>query len=353
MTLHLFEPITSPFTDPKRRPAALWAILFVLLGAVAAHVASEMGWGIVEHVAHGVIVAALVGLFWHFPEVSDLLRRFARELFIDRGFLRQLDRNTLLALRRGAADALVSPYVTTQVHDWTDLHAEVEELLFSSILPGPPRASDAANATRGVYRQNYDENVTVRLVRLEQLLKELDLSMDGLDARVLNTLIADLKTVTTSELVSPVYGPTLVRFYTRAQDIPGIPPDKRVRVALGTNGARPTALPLTVTDHPDSGVEIRGERTVPLLAGVTKVRLETHEYDLSGEHSFIANTMDRPTKGLRVEVNLHSDLEFTLDGDVMGLAKEEPSTLPNGIRLVCKGWLLEEHGYIVFWWRKA
>ena len=57
------------------------------------------------------------------------------------------------------------------------------------------------------------------------------------------------------------------------------------------------------------------------------------------------------TKGVRVEV--HGDPGLAFDGDVIGLGgKDDPTPLADGIRLQYRGWLLEDHGFVVFWWKK-
>jgi len=121
-------------------------------------------------------------------------------------------------------------------------------------------------------------------------------------------------------------------------------------VAVGDENYR--EVQLHQRDLPDpQGIEFTGCREIELPAGVTRIRLKTVEYHPDAKGPFILSTMDSLTKGLRVEVH-GAGLAF--DGDVIGLGeRDDPTPLPDGIRLHYPGWLLEDHGYVVFWHPKG
>jgi len=307
-----------------------------------------------EHLGMGMVVAGVLALLWHTQEMSEFFRKNAEDVILGERYLERLSRARLFEVRSRIADVLVREHVTWRDHEWPQFLQDTETLLFTKCLPGPPTQADRPSP--GVYRRDLKNDITVTLGPLKGFLAEIGVSPAQVPAEALDRIVVREETVSQCTIVAPRDNLDYPTFLTlEAQSLPGVPAEKRARmdVAIGELGYEPVPVKARAKDgHPDFFV-ISAERVLRLGAGETKIRSKFVEFHPAGFSPFILETMGCLTRGLDVRVKMLAP-GYRFEGEVFGLgADAEADVTASGLWLKYNGWLLEDHGYVVFWWRST
>ena len=330
-----------------------WAQIILTAGAgLLLSSLSTSGWtGPLHHIGIGLLVAAVVTSFWHLREFSEFFEKFARAILIDHKYLEQLNLESLTDLRSKAAQVILESRTDNPDYKHHELGEWIDQKLFDAWLPGKEPRS-------GIYREGYREEVTLQYLTLGEALAEVkeksqeDLQ-EVLGSRVLKVTSVSRYTLVAPRVDSSDYRDHLVTYTGRAADLPGFPIDKRLFVQAGHGQEDAVDLNISVTDHPEGGVEFKAE-PIPLLFknGECEVWMRSVEYQSTERQSHILNTMAILTKGLDVNLRVvGAGPKLIFEGDVIATGNADHKTpLPGSVSLVYEGWLFEGHGYYIWWW---
>jgi len=348
----LFAPAEPAGDDIWPRQPSHASIAFIVLSGLAlSYHFSETGkWQFLHHIGIGLIVAGVVSAVWQLPEMRQFFIELAVGVMVDAKYLSKLRITALRQMRETSINALVRRHTTNpdyEIHAFADW---LDSLLIQKLLPLEKEAS-------GTYRTDYRERVAVRLMTLGEVLQEMQESVPaGTD---LSFRIIKQTSVSTFRIVSPQRenrshkAPVSIW----AAQMPAIPNAKRVMLSIGTSQDTATRIDLKVKGENDSegGLTFEAEYDVSLTDGTGSVWMQVVEYRLAESESWILNTFALLTYRLDVAVyvlNSNDDLKF--DGNVIGGLGSAPpryTHMPNGMTFHYDGWLLEDHGYFMWWWK--
>ncbi len=299
------------------------------------------------HIGMALTIAAIITLFYQLHEMSVLFQSIARTTLIENDYLRLLNTAALRKVRTSAAAEILHRGVDNPRYERLALEGLVDNLLYKTLAP-------ARGAPSGAYRENYREVVTLEFIEMAEAARLL-----GLDAHALGGGEYLLRETSIAEyvVVSPRLRDSLFRNHdvvlsVTLADVPGVPLAKRARVWVGESAATATPLHLVFKDRADGGFEYEGRTTVPFVDGQAHVWMKLEEWRFGMRQPHIFNIMALPTKGISATVFMTGrSLPLVFEGSIVAIeSTPEPSWQPNGIHLEYPGWLLEGHGYFVWWW---
>lgn len=327
----------------------------IVAGLFFAYNAPETGfWRILRELGIGLIVAAIVTLFWQLREVSEYFTTLARATLIEDAYLGKLSLPSLRKLRTAAASAILDRLVDNRPrYDWKQIENWVDNVLFEKCLPGELPLS-------GIYREDMYKKIELQFMSLREALLEVggsieDISDEELDTEVAKQTTYNRYTVIAPRRNAPGYAEYPVTLYGKSADMPrSFPLDKRVGLRVGKNEADSVEVKVTVTDVARGGIEFRAEQRLPLVGGETAVWTKLVEYNSGPREPFFLDTMSHLTKELTVDLTIvGTRKKLIFDADVIGLAPGETiEPTESGIFLHYPGWLLEDQGYMIWWWQQ-
>jgi len=272
-------------------------------------------------------------------------------VMVDAKYVKKLHVDDLREMRSKSIDAMFRRHVTNPTYEIEALTEWLDSLLIAELLPNDTSGS-------GIYRTDYRERVAIELITLGQALDEL--SIPCADDSERGIRLIKQTSVATFSVISPQHTaePYPATLNVRSSSIPSFPPERRVQFRVGPSQSQATAVAMTSDGHAndgDGGITLIGVQTLPFKNGVCDVWLETIEYRLAESESWVFNTMGTLTYGLDTQIYVvNSNEPFKFEGSVTGgLGSENPKKihLPNGMAFHYDGWLLEDHGYFLWWWR--
>lgn len=307
-----------------------------------------------HHVGIGLIVAAAVTTFWQFREFEEFFGQFAQDVLISDKYLEKLNERALSDLRSRAGRAIVKSHVNNPNYERGPLSDWIDELLYSSLLPG-----DAVGS--GIYRDEFNETIALEYPTLAQALSEVGSSPEAIDATELAGSVLKVTTTTTYRAIAPRlrdkrYENYSIAYWGNGADLPHFPLQQRIRVMVGHSEETASELPLAISDEGPGGIEYKGN---PLLlkfdeAGCCQVWMRTVEYRAPEREPYMLNSMSMLTRNLHVQIyQTGPGPKLIFDGGLMATGAKRPAQ--HGISdfsLTYVGWLFEDHGYYIWWWPK-
>jgi len=308
------------------------------------------GYLLFEHIGLGLIVAAVVTVFWQLREISEFFQTLARSTLIDDSYLEKLNLESLRRLRSSAASAILDKSVNNPRYDWRDLERWVDTQLFEKCLPGTESMS-------GVYRENLVDHLTLEFLTLRDFLSAAGRSTAGvreeiLDSDVLRQTLTTRYTVIAPQVGGDRYAAYKVSFNEKPAIFPDLPTDLRFQFFAGTSESTAVeVMPQRIESA--RGIGFVAERDIPLVEGRTDIWTRQIACTMPLREPFILQTMKDLTHNLRVHLSVAGARQrFVFDGEVIGFGgSDRVEYLPNGITVEYAGWLFEDHGYILWWWQ--
>jgi hypothetical protein len=305
--------------------------------------------GLLTHFGDALMIASILALLWHTTEMVEFFSALATETMIDNRFLKRLKPEALQNLRFGISEALVAHAVDNPRHRWKDLHAWMDSTLFDTCLP--------TAQTESVYRENFDEVIVLRFVSLSEALAELKVDSSGVDTGALDLALVRIETITSYSVISPRIGrPKTYKKSMRIQstDLRGMPLKDRFTWFAGSSREEAVRQALVAVDVPHGGVEVTGEVELQMKDGIADVWERAIEYHAAAWSPYVVTTMSVLTHGGRLHVSVDgASAGLKFDGDAIGFGRgDQVQYLSHGIQLAYPGWLLEDHGFVVWWWRE-
>jgi len=303
---------------------------------------------VAEHLGLGLIVAAIVTAFWQLRELTEFFQSLARSTLIEDGYLNRLRIGSLRTLRSRAASAIVSRIVDNPRYKWQQLEQWVDTELFEKCLPGDVPLS-------GVYREDLRDEITLEFISLRDALRETKIKSDGFPPEALNQDILKQTIKTTYTVIAPKKDSDLYRHYKvtiseRVADVPYLRSELLFQFFVGHGESDAVKVDCKPTPRKAGGVEFNGEHSIPIVNGEAKVYTSRVIFSLPHREPFALQTMAVLTHDLQAHLTVDRK-NFVLDGDVIGLGgKATKRGDKNWIALEYKGWLFENHGYIISWW---
>lgn len=305
---------------------------------------------LVGHIGVAVVVATLIGILFHFREFSELFLTLAKSTLIEDGYLEKLKPESLLALRASAGRVIIGSAVDNEKYDRKHLESLIDDVLFKKLLP-------TKSGTGGVYRQNLVEMIILRIMTLKDALEDVGAPTEGIDESDLTAPVIKSIETTEYELVAPrkdtsLLDPFNVPLEGNSATLKGFPKEKRVKYQVGT--CREDAKDVEVMcDTKNGGFHFIASGSVSFGEGKTTVWCRRVEYKSPIDEPFMLKLMNRLTRNMDVRVNVSGGSPFNFSGGVFGLGDSpNPEPIEDGIRLKYNGWMLEDHGYYVWWWKE-
>lgn len=316
--------------------SAMWFLFFVGLGgAVIVYLATpveENPWRqLALHVGVALMVAVLVGIFALMHEFRGIFLRHLEEVLVDQRFINSLSPTTLLEISRKAFHASIFRSVNNTEHQWEKIYQTVS----SEILP----------LAAMEHRESYEEHVTLDFMTLGQVAAELALPAPPANP---NIEVCRRTTTTFYRVISPQeceMSTYPVNYEIEVEAIPGLPPERHADVSVQKDNENPTPLVLTATMNARV-VKLVGTRNVEYQKSCV-IKLSTTEW----EHDawFQLMTMRTFTKDFVTSVTSNKDLDLKWYVFAMGGRTNDPVIKPRSIYLKHTGWLLPNHGAMVYW----
>jgi hypothetical protein len=325
--------------------------MIVGLFLVTLSLPSHQTQSILEHIGIGLIVAAIVTAFWQLREISDFFVSLSRQTLIEHDYVKTLNLPSLRKLRSTAATAIFSQLVDNKTYESAGVESLADEILHTQLAPGEAPLS-------GIYRDDYVENIVLESISTEEAIKEL-----GSSASMSTTVekpLTVLKETSTYEyrVVAPRLDHPYYREYTvecsgRSADMPLAPLDKCLTLRVGPSRDEAKLVPLSFKNDPDGGYHFEGKVAMPFRNGEVRVWSQLVDYRIEERQPFVFHSMVHLTHKARVHIQVTSQQHcLAFDGDWFGVSGVgEKRYFPNGIELTYSGWLLENHGYFIWWWR--
>ena len=306
---------------------------------------------LVGHIGVAVVVATLVGILFHMREFSEFFLSLAKSTLIEDGYLEKLKPESLLQLRARAGSVIIGATVDNEKYDRRHLERLIDEVLFKKLLP-------TENSHDGIYRQNVSEIITLKIMTLQEALAECKVSVGSLSANELAAPIIKCTELTEYELVAPRKAVLLSKEFSvpllgNSTAIKGFPKEKRVSYQVGTS--RESSKPVDVeTTEKDGAFQFTATGSVTFKDNITTIWCRRVEYRSPNNEPFMLKLMSRLTRNIDVRVNVLGGPPLSFSGGVFGLASTvpDPEMTEDGIRLKYDGWMLEDHGYYVWWWNR-
>jgi hypothetical protein len=304
---------------------------------------------VLHDIGIGLVVAAIVTVVWNLSEFTEFFERFAQGILVRDEYLRRLSDDALKELRLRAAKTILDRYVDNEAFNRTALEHAIDQQLYGKLLPAPGKLS-------GMYREDYTDNVTLEFITVSRALEDLGERIEHLSDSDRATAVLRVTTITTYRMISPILSNEVyeVPFNGKAADLDLIPMNKRIQLFVGANEAQSKKVEITTTNNPEGGMKYSAEKPakVTLDCGACKVWLKIVEYRSPTREPYSLNTMSWATKGLDVEVRMIGpgpNLVFEA-GVIASGESEEITHIPGGLKVGFSEWLLENHGYFLWWW---
>jgi hypothetical protein len=306
---------------------------------------------LLEHIGTAFVVATLVAMFFHLREFSEFFTSLAAAVLTQDTYLRKLKKDALLTLRVNAVQAIMETLVDNPEYDREDFLRSLDEMLFRKLLP-------AGSQGAGVYRENLVFSIVMEYMTLGEALDDVGEKNVGVPEGALKSVVVKQTTHVSYDLVLPstkMYGPYKhpTGFETFTADIPHFPVKKRVGYRVGCTAKLATDQSITITAD-DGKLKLTGSTILDCSLNQPSVWTELVEYRSPVMEPFIFNRMSMLTH--KVTVNMHykgAGPPLTFYGDIFGVSGEGKHVDPlggAGLILSLPGWLLEDHGFFVWWW---
>jgi len=334
-------------SGPRRTSIAL----LVLTGLALSYFVDDTGHlRFLHHLGLGLIVAGTVSAVWQLPEMKSFFVELAVAVMVDAKYLTKLQKEDLQKMREKSIQAMMRRFAKNPAYEIHAIATWLDRLLLGSLLPSEVPGT-------GIYRKDYREQVVLEFISLGEALDQWKLKPGSEEHRAFK--LVKQTSITTYTVVAPGTKPPPYRanLIVWAADIPGFPVDRRVSVRSGTLQTDAQPMKLENKNDPNAGEIFSGHSLHEFKDGIATVWIETVEYRSLESESWIFNSVNVLTHRLDTHIYVKGDTEeLSFDGRVTGgLGLETPHTtyLPNGIAFRYDGWLLADHGYFVWWWKKV
>lgn len=331
---------------------AAWAqfSLALIVGILMTFVPERRWYSFVHEVGIGLIVAAVVTLFWHLREFSEFFERFSKGILLDDQYLSKLSVKSLAAVRSKAARAILESCADNPLYERVALGDWIDDLMFNHLLPGK-------TALSGMYRENYEEKIQVEFISLEDALTLAAADVASVPASERSKLILKVTETSWYTVVPPSKSDAeyMFRYGGKSADMPFFPLQNRITLMVGESEETAATLPLKIVADPLGGIGyIAVHKTLPIRGGKCNVWLRTVEYRMPNNESHILNTMSVITKNVKVDLyQVGSGPKLVFHGDLLAAGPDRQIRhFARGISLDFKGWLFEDHGYFLWWWEE-
>jgi hypothetical protein len=308
---------------------------------------SRMYWGTFHHIGLGLLVAAVVTLFWHLREFADFFERFARTILISDDYLSRLSYDTLSTVRARAGREMLKTRVNNPKYQHKELLKWVDEVLYGKCFPGPLPSS-------WMYREAYSEKISLEHMTLETALNTVEADTSKVPKSALDSPIHKITTTATFEVLSPRLEAGLypLQMSGRFADLPHFPLQKRLTFRGGYSESTAKSIHVTATNREKGGIDFEAEpRSLTVEGGSCSVWIETVEYKSPRLESHILNTMNMLTHGLTVDLfQVGAGPRLRMDAGMIATEICQPRHSPGSIRLEVDGWLFQHHGYCIWFW---
>ena len=332
-----------------------WAqiLLAFLIGVALSFVPDKGNYMAFHHIGIGLLVAAVVTLFWHMREFSEFFEKFARKVLIDDEYLSRLSIETLTQIRSKAGREILKSKVKNDDYERDQLSDWIDEILYERLLPSEKGAS-------GIYRENYNERIYVEHRSLGDALAEVGAPDSGVPQEALTAIIQKITTISWYRVIAPQKSecpPYMVHMEGRFADLPYFPLKSRVAFFAGHGEAFAEVVPVEITDRKLGGIDFKSSPLgLRIAEGECSVWTKSVEYRSPGAEAHILNTMNILTRGLEVDLTQTGPgPRLVIDAGLIAIGTGEDSVtpFPFGIHLKYNGWLFQDHGYCIWWWQSA
>lgn len=336
-----------------KKPSSLSVLTIGFAGLVLTYAPSEAEYlKVLHHVGIGFIVAAAVSWIWQIQEMREFFLDQSSAVMMELEYLKRLNDVELRRLREKSIQALIWRNTTNPRYEIRNFTTWLDGILVSDLLPTDRRFD-------GRYRKGFEEHVDIRFMSLGAVLDELVITDHDLSSSQLDAPMFKQTSSTRYEVVSPNLDTAkyCVRLAGWASDVPAIPPTHRVQFWVGFGDDELEEVTMDNKNVHPGGTSYVGSREGAILDGVCRVRTKSIEYRSAISESWIMSRMNTLTHGIHIAVNVSdpSDvLEF--EGEIIGVRGPD---LPRkdhregGYSLGYDGWLLPDHGYFLWWWRRV
>jgi hypothetical protein len=300
-----------------------------------------------HHIGIGLLVAAIVTLFWHMREFTEFFEKFARQILIEDEYLSRLSPATLTAIRSRAGREIIKSKVDNDNYDHDDLDNWIDDILYKKLLP--------SESVSGVYRENFNDRIYVEYESLRDALSEVGSPISEIPVPELQSPVKKITTITWYRVIAPRKSerPYTVSAQGRFADMPNFPMEKRVAFFAGHSEMLAQPVDVKINDRSLGGIDFASDPLdLNIVDGECTVWTRTIEYHSLSAEDFVLNTMHILTRGLDVELYLTGLKSSTvIDGGLIAIGTGDSITnLPSGIHLKYSGWFFPDNGYCIWWW---
>lgn len=331
---------------------AAWAqfTLALVAGILLTFVPSSKWYSPLHEIGIGLIVAAFVTLFWHLREFSEFFETFAKNILLHDEYLAKLSVKSLTSLRSKAARKILESCADNPQYERGALGDWIDDLMFNHLLPGKTPLS-------GMYRENYEERVEIDFITLREALAIVASDPADVPSETLTQLVLRVTETAWYTVIPPSRSDAsyLFRYTGRTSDMKHFPLEHRIALMVGEDEATATTLSLKIIDDPLGGVSYSAPpKTLPIRDGRCTVWLKTVEYRWPASEPHVLNTMNIPTRNIKVNLtHVGGGPKLGFSGDLLAAGpNRQIRHFPRGISIDFAGWLFEDHGYFLWWWEE-
>jgi len=349
-------------THPRRRftTTALsilsltWSqiILALLVGSLLSSLVmpEQKYWGAFHHIGIGLLVAAVVTLFWHIREFADFFERFARSVLVDDSYLSRLKTETLTELRSRAGHEILKSCVDNEDYKRDELADWIDHILYDRLLP------NSTIQSQGMYRENHTESIVIEYMTLDAALRDVGEDPASYPPEARSSAVHKIVTTTTYMVISPSASSRdyKVQLEGRYADMPHFPLVKRLIFSVGHSDEDAKIATSTITNRRLGGIDIKVDPVIlTMQEGRCTVWTETVEFRSPRNEAHILNSMGLLTRGMRVDLfQTGGGPDLVFDGGILATDAIEPTFGPHSIHLKFDHWLFENQGYCIWWWER-
>ncbi|HVT17878.1 MAG TPA: hypothetical protein VHQ90_17080 [Thermoanaerobaculia bacterium] len=331
-----------------------WAqiLLALIVGALLSSMVlpEQKYWGAFHHVGIGLLVAAVVTLFWHIREFSDFFERFARSVLLEDAWLSRLKTETLTDLRSRAGQQILESCVDNDEYMRGELADWIDQILYHRLLPDP------AIPSQGMYRENYREYIVIENMSLEEALRDVGEDPARYPRDVLGSPVHKIVTTTTYTLIAPSKSSSeyKIELEARFADMPHFPLPKRMLFRAGHSRPDAKTVNLKVTDRELGGIDVNADPvSLEIEGGKCAVWTQAVEFRSPRNEAHILNSMALLTRGMQVDLfQAGREPYLVFDGGIVAFGAGDPTFDLHTIHLRFDHWLFENQGYCIWWWQR-
>jgi hypothetical protein len=333
----------------------IWAqiLLALVIGTLLSFLPSEnAGYrSAFHHIGIGLLVAAVVTLFWHLREFADFFEKFAKSVLLDDAYLARLNIDTLKKLRKQAGHEILRSLVDNlENYKRDDLADWIDTILYDRLLPGGTTSS-------GLYRENYTDNIVIETKTLQDALLEVGEDSGKYPDDALSSTVHKITTTTRYKIIAPSVSANPdyeLRFSANLADMPHFPCEKRIRYRVGHSEPDSHEVHLEIKKRKLGGMSVKANALfLKFVKGECAVWSEMVEFRSPDAEALVLNTMALLTRGLEVDLfQTGTGPELAFDGSIVAAYADNPTLGLHSIRLKFDGWLFESQGYCIWWWKR-